>query len=146
MYVLKAFICKSINADCLTKQFDKAIKVEIGQGISLIPMTKDLFNQINEFIASAPIDSFEYLTENIESKILLAIGDRQFSYIEAEYFGGTGGQIAIIWQNNKRQEILNLGSGRINQVLRQFGVIANNEKDEFATLGLGLHRSTEEWL
>jgi len=123
MYVLQAFICKSIDTDCLTERFDKAIKVEIGQGIALIPMTEDLFDQINEFEFSAPVDSFAYLTENIENTILLAINGRQFSYIEAEYFGGSGGQIAIIWQDNKRLQILSHGQDRINQVLRLFGVI-----------------------
>ena len=146
MYNLQAFICKSIDTDCLTKKFDKAIKVEIGQELAFIPMTNDLFDQINEFKVSAPIDRFEYLTENIENKILLVIGDRQCSYVEAEYFGGEGGQIAIIWKNNRRQKILSYGQDRISQVLRLFGVIAAKEQDEFDTLGLGLHRTTNKWL
>jgi len=146
MYYLQAFICKTIDADCLIKMFDKAVKVDIEQNLSLIPMTEDLFDQINEFSDTVSIDSFEYLTEHIENKILLVIRERKFSYIEAEYFGGEGGQIAIIWQNNKRQKIFSYGQDRINQVLKSFGVIANKGQDEFDTLGLGRHRTTNQWL
>ena len=146
MYYLQAFICKTIDADCLTEKFDKAVKVDIGQKLSLIPMTEDLFDQINDFSDTVSIDSFEYLTENIENKILLTISERKFSYFEAEYFGGEGGQIAIIWQNNKRQQILSYGQNRINQVLKLFGVIAKKGQDEFDTLGLGRYRETNKWL
>ena len=145
MYYLHAFICKNIDADCFIKKFDKAVKVDIGQKLSLIPMTEDLFDQINELNDTISIDSFEYLTENIENKILHAISERKFSYVEAEYFGGEGGQIAIIWQNNKRQRIFSYGQDRINQVLKSFGVIANKGQDEFDTLGLGRHRATNKW-
>jgi hypothetical protein len=145
-YLLQAFICKSIDTDCLTKQFDKAIKVDIGQELSLIPMTEELFDQINELEISESIDGFTYLTETVEKKILLNIRERQFSYVEADYFGGQGGQIAITWQDRKRQNIFSYGQGRINQVLKLFGVIANKGQDEFDTLGLGLHRETNDWL
>jgi hypothetical protein len=145
-YYLEAFICKASDSNCLTNTFDKAINVDIGQGLSLIPMTEDLFDQINSFNISNDIDRFLYLTKNIESKILLAIGDRQFSYVEAEYHGGQGGQIAIIWKDGKRLQLLPYDQDRINQVLKYFGAIANNGQDEFITLGFGLRRYTREWI
>lgn len=145
-YYLQAFICKTADSDCLTNTFDKAVKVDIGQGLSLIPMTEELFDQINNFSTSIDIDSFQYLTENIERKILSTIGDRQFSYVEAEYHGGQGGQIGIIWKDSKRQQLLSYDQGRINQVLKYFNVVADPEQDEFLTCGFGLRRHTREWI
>jgi hypothetical protein len=37
-YYLKTIICKQEDANLFTFNFDKANKVEIGQGISLIPI------------------------------------------------------------------------------------------------------------
>lgn len=145
-YYLQAFICKTVDSYCLTSTFEKAINVDIGQGLSLIPMTEDLFDQINNFNISNDIDSFQYLTENIETQILLSICDRQFSYVEAEYHGGQGGQIAIIWKDGKRFQLLPYDQDRINQVLKFFGAVADNGQDEFLTLGFGLRRNTREWI
>jgi hypothetical protein len=145
-YYLQAFICKTTDINCLTIIFDKAVRVDLAQGLSLIPMTEDLFDQINEFNVTNEIDSFFYLTENIENKILLSIGDRRFSYIEAEYHGGQGGQVAVIWENGKRVKLLPYGQNRINNVLKYFGVVADKGQDEFLTLGFGLHRHTQEWV
>lgn len=145
-YYLQAFICKSSDTGCLTKVFDQAIKVDIGQSLSIIPMTEDLFDQINCFTTSDEIDSFQYLTEKMEHEILLAIGDRRFSYVEAEYHGGQGGQIAIIWKDGKRDQLLPYDHDRINQVLKYFGAVAQNGQDEFLTLGFGLRRHTREWI
>jgi hypothetical protein len=145
-YYLQAFICRQSDTRLLTEKFDKAISVDIGQGLSLIPMTEELFDQINNFTSSSSVDKFEYMTEYVENKILNAIGDRKFAYVEAEYFGGEGGQMAVIWNNNRRQQILPFGKDKINQVLKDFGVTANEGQDEFLTLGFGLRRDTREWI
>jgi hypothetical protein len=145
-YYLQAFICRQSDKNVLTENFDKASSVAIGHGLALIPMTEELFDQINNRTLSSSVDKFEYMTENVEQKILGAIGDRKFAYVEAEYFGGEGGQIGIIWNNHKRQELLAFGQDKINHVLRDFGVIANQNQDEFLTVGLGLHRNTGDWI
>ena len=145
-YYLEAFICKTADFELLSNAFDKALKVEVGQGLSLIPMTEELFDQINSFSPSNAIDRFQYLTEEVESRILSAIGSKHFSYVEAEYHGGQGGQIGIIWKEGRRQQLLAYGQDRINQVLRYFGIVANVGQDEFSTCGFGLHRHTSEWV
>jgi hypothetical protein len=144
-YYLQAFICKQTDSSALTSYFDKAKSVSIGQGMILIPMTEDFFDQINNSVVSGSIANFEYLTENMENEILKCIGDKKIAYVEAEYFGGEGGQSAICWENKKRQYILPYGHEKINQVLKDFGVKIKLGKDEFETLGLNRHRHTREW-
>ena len=51
-YFLQAFICKQSDTNIFIENFDKAKKVVIGQGLSLIPMTEELFDQINNFAVS----------------------------------------------------------------------------------------------
>lgn len=145
-YNLKAFICREPDQNLLTEKFDWAVSVPLGQELALVPMTEELFDQINNFFTSPAVDKFEYMTENIEQIVLAAIGNRKLAYVEAEYFGGEGGQIAIIWSNNKREQILSFGQNKINEVLKGFGVIAKEGQDEFVTLGFGLRRNTKEWI
>ena len=98
------------------------------------------------FEASNSVDKFEYLTANIETKILQLIGDKKFAYVEAEYFGGEGGQIAIIWNNRARQKLFSYGQENINKVLKDFGIKPKIGNDLFDTLGLGRHRNTIDWV
>jgi hypothetical protein len=72
--------------------------------------------------------------------------DFPLAYIEAEYFGGEGGQSGIIWKDGKRTAEFAYRQEVINNVLRYFGIIANENQDEFDTLGLGRHRNTRDWM
>ena len=106
-YYLQAFICKHTDSNILTDRFDKAKKIEIGQGLSLIPMTEELFDQINEFLESNSVGKFEYLTDNIETKILQLIADKKLAYVEAEYFGGEGASFECFPQTFGDESFLN---------------------------------------
>jgi hypothetical protein len=145
-YYLQAFIGKISDLKVLATRYDKAKEIDIGQGLTLIPMTEELFDQINNLVASNSIDKFEYLTDNIENEILKHIGNTKLAYVEAEYFGGQGGQIAIIWNNNKREQFFEFGQDKINGVLKNFGIKSKIGSDEFDTVGLGRHRNTIQWI
>lgn len=145
-YILQAFIVKKSTHYKLTDFYQNAIAVNISNDLSLIPFTTELFDEINKLTASNPIGKFAYLTENIEIELLKHFENIKVAYIEAEYFGGQGEQIAIIWEDKKRIYLSDLGDNEINNVLKNFGVIANNGKDEFDTVSLGRNRRTEDWL
>ena len=145
-YTLQAFITKKSNHKNLIDFYTNATMVDIGQELCLIPFTKELFDEINKLTKSKPIGKFDYLTENIEIELLKQVGDIKIAYIEADYFGGEGGQIALIWEEQKRIYLSEWGDWEINKVLKDFGVIRKDGKDEFDTVGLGENRSTQEWL
>lgn len=44
------------------------------------------------------------------------MGDIKFAYTDADYFGGEGGQIAIIWKEQKRIYSSEFGDNEINKV------------------------------
>lgn len=144
-YNLQAFICKKEDTELLTYRFAAAKKVSMGQGLDIIPMTEELFDEINNMIPSESIDKFVFMTEHLEQEILKTIGAIKFAYVEADYFGGIGGQTAIVWNKKIREHLFEYGQGKINLVLKNFGVIANPGIDEFLTLGFELRRDTKEW-
>ena len=63
-----------------------------------------------------------------------------YAVINTDYFGGIGAQKANVYRYGKR--ILNLVS--INKALRNLGVIADRNKDEFDTLNLSKYRHFDE--
>jgi hypothetical protein len=68
-YILYAFISKQENLLPIQKAYSQAKLVKLEQGISLIPMTGELYDQINEFTISEDINGFVYLTTNVEDQI-----------------------------------------------------------------------------
>ena len=145
-YYLSAFVGKSKDLECIHESYETAIIIELGQGLSLIPLTEELFDRINNFVVSGNINTFEYLTLTIEREILKIIEGKAIAYVEAEYFGGEGGQRGIVWKDGKRSSEFKYGQDVINAILKSFGVVADKNEDEFRTLGFGRHRNTQDWV
>jgi hypothetical protein len=145
-YILYAFIGKQEDILPMQKAYSHAKSVQLRQGISLIPMTRELYDQINNFTLSDNINGFIYLTTNIENQILKVVGSNSIAYIEAEYFGGNGGQKAIIWKDNQRLLTFPHSQDAINKTLQSLGVTPDKRKDEFDTVGLRRYRNMEEWV
>jgi hypothetical protein len=67
------------------------------------------------------------------------------AYLEAEFFGGIGGQTSAGWHNQELIFEVMQTHDAINQALRWLGVLRNNQQDEFDMIELGQHRATESW-
>ena len=74
------------------------------------------------------------------------------AFLDAQYVGGRGYQIAVVWQDarlimKQKTAIARVAEsiGPINNALRVLGVIAASDKDEFETVGLNKHRNMEDW-
>ena len=87
----------------------------------------------------------EGLTEVPASVVELAGRLSECIYIEAEYFGGDGGQASVLYRSGAQQGSLNISDSAINEGLRSLGFIAKPPLDEFDSVGLGRERSTENW-
>ena len=145
-YTLKAYIGKE---DCLIpilKKFNKSKKVDLNSGISMIPMTDELFDEINQMENSSGISTFEFLTENLEQKTIEIIGNQELAYVESEFFGGQGGHIGILWRNGKRDILTEFDKSSMNNILKELGVNRTLLKDEFEITGLGENRNIKDWI
>jgi hypothetical protein len=79
------------------------------------------------------------------------------AYIKTEYFGGTGTQVAVVWQHGivsfgpvatgeDAEQETSLSEGAINRAVRLLGVERGKAIDEFAALGLQRYRSNDDWI
>ncbi len=75
------------------------------------------------------------------------------AFIATYIFGGTGGQDAVVWDRGEivatfhedEDSMSAWPDSSISRALRYMGVVAQPSEDEFDALGLGTHRSTEDW-
>lgn len=145
-YILYAFLGKKEAVLPIKQTYSCAQLCDLHEEISIIPMTEELFDEINENQVSPGIQNFALMTTSVEDKIVALVGKNTVAYIEAEYHGGYGGQSGLLWTNKERVYLQMFSTGVINEILRRMGMKAKNKWDEFDTVGLGNHRNTEDWI
>ncbi len=148
-YYLQAIICKEKASEIITREFYSAKRVCLKGDLYIIPYTSDLYDEFNQFDKSGHFDKFEYLNEKLFTYLIQKSVIEPIAYVEAEYFGGTGGQSAIMLNNG--EVVIDVrfednGYGAINAVLKEFGINKESDLDEWDTVGMLRHRSTEDWL
>ncbi|WP_420387023.1 hypothetical protein [Roseivirga sp.] len=139
-------------------------KLTLSQGFSLIPMTTNFFDDINDLVNIRKVDSFDefkFLSSSVEELLMHKSHNSRVAYIETDYWGGAGVQTGILFENQKmkmgplKTEIVWIerdnsyqqipqGKTAVNRILEQLGVSRIGEKDEFDSLGLGNFRSNED--
>jgi hypothetical protein len=145
-YILFALIGKEPELQKIASKFKKAKISMLEQGIGIIPMTEDLYDEINNFETSDDVKPFAFLTSNTQGKILELTTTGMIAYVEAEYHGGKGSQSGILWNNGIRIAFFTNVNRAINAILKILGVSAEYGMDEFDTIGLDRHRDTSDWL
>ena len=136
-----------------------AVVVPAPQGFVIVPVTEEFSAALPARAPACFPDAVtcEFLTESVAALAEDLSADTDIAYVETEYFGGVGGQSAMVW----RQGAIVLGplysrttgpespeqvlSGAINRALRYLGVQAESF-DEFEAIGFASVRSTKEWL
>lgn len=157
-YVLEALLAPPTLAEAAAASLPGTGVVRLHERIALVPITEDAAEALSpgdrsiiSLLTKEPLPAA--LTE------LLRRTSRKgpIAYVEADFFGGTGQQAAVLWEHGEialgpliDPDDLVRGSPSqwpFNQVLRRMGVpVAPGQPDEFATAGLGRHRETEDWL
>ncbi len=145
-YILKAIFGKKSDLNPIILRYSKSKIIELERELSIIPMTEDLYDEINNFRVSNTILSFELLSENLEKEVLDLIGDSKIAYVESEFHGGKGGHSGIIWEDKKRKIIMDYDLDSMNKILKELGIKKESNKDEFDTVGLSKYRMTEDWI
>lgn len=146
-YYLNSFVGRQERLEKLALQFTSAKVVSLKQGVALVPMTGELFNEINNYRVNNDLKGWEFLTKDVEREILGKIGSDMIAYIEVEFFGGVGGQTGVIWKDGKRVYEEYSKKNVVNSILQQFGVVKDKSSwDEFDSVGLGQHRDTDDWV
>jgi hypothetical protein len=133
-----------------------AVVVPLAQGLHLLPMTGDLFDEVR---GESRVDRCFVRCQLFPPGFEWTLADWSrigpAAYVEADYFGGTGSQFAAVWRAGdlvlgpifKPEDAPPPGPGNspISQALRALGASADGHFDEFDAVGLGRHRRTEDW-
>lgn len=122
--------------------FRQARVVPLTQGFALIPLTDELYDEIGD---GGEVGRFAKLSPGVETWGRRLSVSASTAYVEAEFFGGIGGQSVVCWANGSRVLGPLHSPTAINEALRLLGVRADGALDEFEAVGLGRHRDTADW-
>lgn len=153
-YYLQAVIGGSEQLRSAARRFPEARLAPLAQGLSLMPMTNQLFDAVTNGEKSEFPDLWKL--PGGFGTVLAAWSERgPVAYVEAEYFGGTGEQTAVAWARGStafgpltwpENRPCPPSGSPISQALRLLGVVAAPGEDEFSAAGLHRHRRSEDWV
>lgn len=149
--------------ESLAERWVEAKAYPLPQGFAVIPLTPRLSDDIQELLRkSGRVEPFACFTE--AHRELLEHESRRLNaalaYLETDYFGGTGSQCAVLFENGQ-QTLYPLktetkwntelhqyvhqpeGERAINAVLKAMGVWNSKAMDKFDALELGKYRTNE---
>jgi hypothetical protein len=145
--------------DVLARAVERAPSATIcplEQGLALLPITLEVEAELSE----GRLDAFRPIVPH-SGDVAQGVGELASSlsedsfvlYLATYIHGGTGGQDAILWKGG--DVVLSIGDDEdnmskwpdspISRALRQVGVTAQPDQDEFDAIGLGRFRSNESW-
>ena len=138
--------------------------------LGLLPLTGAVRSLLGDDGAAAPVLGFLELRQPVVELAAEASLTAPVAYVHAEFFGGGGFQAAVGWRGGKvafgprftathrgerphrRYRVVRsrrpsgaLTAMAIDEALQFLGVEAVGNNDEFDTVDLGAHRSTEGW-
>lgn len=142
-HCIRAVIGTRDSARRLAEDWLRAKVIELPQDFAMIFMTDDLLEDVGELLEVSDEQCFpelEYFTEEVKELIEYYSFRTKLTYIETDYFGGTGTQAGVLYENGRIAIGPRRGNGTINILLREMGVWCYPDKDEFDMLKLGKYR------
>ena len=143
---------------------DGVIIVQLTAELSMLPITEDQARRLDPgAVGSDRIPAGWMLRQPVAALARAISADRAAVYIHSETFGGPGTREAIAWRfghllygpagTSDIEQDLEPGyhlawghNNAVNSGLRAIGVVAAEGNDEYGTIGLDKHRTTEDWL
>lgn len=153
-YELQAVIAGDEMLRTVSRELPGSQVVPLGQGLSLIPMTDEVFDGATDGCGGKDL-GFWRLPGGFDTLLAQWSAAGPIAYAEAEYFGGAGEQRAAVWAEGS----LALGPldkptrkrfwravSPVSQALRRLGARRSPGEDEFEALGLDRHRTNGDWI
>jgi hypothetical protein len=147
-HYIQGIVCRRTLLSAAKRLIPGGRGAALAQDFCFIPITDSLFDDLRaRYPEAADIkNGFERLSGPVEFVAKALSAEDAVAYVETEYFGGDGGQAAIVWKAG--HVVLSATSqnvGPINNALAFLGVDRRNHHDEFDALGLGKYRSNSAW-
>ncbi|MFG2949735.1 hypothetical protein [Streptomyces adustus] len=152
-YELQAVIAADELLRAASREVPGARVVSLQQGLSLMPMTDEVFDGVTDGSDGADL-GFWKLPRGFETLLAQWSSAGPVAYVEAEYFGGVGEQRAVVWADGSlalgpldepEKKWFSRAVSPISQALRRLGARRSLGEDEFEAVGLDRHRNNEDW-
>lgn len=128
----------------------------LDQELALLPVTTEVADALHcSHVQPPPETGFRGLTAGVYAALRVASMAGPIAYVEADYLGRDGWQAAAVWSErlivygpeylHPTEPFPPGGEAPIAVALRRLGAIAVDKNDEFVAVGLGRHRSTDDW-
>ena len=126
----------------------RVIPMDGEYNLSLIPLTESVRNKLFAASSDKQVLDFNYLNESELSQLSNMSTHGTLMYFETDYFGGVGGQGAVVFKNGSCVFGPDWAeTGAINRALTWLGVETDTDgQDGFDKIGLYKHRNTDRWM
>ncbi|MEV0091941.1 hypothetical protein [Streptomyces sp. NPDC050738] len=152
-FVLEAVIAGDELLRAAVREVPGGRVARLAQGFLLLPLTDEIVDVVT---AGSPerVLGFWRLSGDVENVLARWSVAGPVAYVEAEYFGGVGEQRAAVWAAGalelgplcvQEKEHFSSEGSPASQALRRLGARSGPGEDEFTAVGLGRHRSTDDW-
>jgi hypothetical protein len=148
-HCIHVIVASRSTAEAIFRAWPELPRLDRGDGFVLFPVSAELIDAriAPETTPTDTGDSFMLLTPGFRSQLRSLSRDGLLAYVETEYFGGVGGQGALVCRNG--EEIMPPtwdDSGIINAALRLLDVPRGLLTDRFAAVGFAQVRSNDDIL
>jgi hypothetical protein len=150
-HCIHAIVSPLAHADAISAVWPELPRLNRANGFATFPVNAAL---IDARIAPTETptetddsDKFMLLTDGFRKLLQFMSSGGQLAYIETDYFGGTGGQGALVCQGGiEVMPPLWRSSGIINKALERIGMPMPLAGDRFSAMGFGDVRDNEDIL
>ncbi len=145
---IECLVYKDEDSDPLLPSLKTARRINLKHGFVAVPIDQKLLDEFRALHTTArtqeDVVRGKIEPDPVPTFLLEAVAQHHsIAYIRTRYFGGTGEQVAGLWENGQivMGPLMSATSGPINAVLKKMGVpLDAGAVDEFDSLGLGRYR------
>jgi hypothetical protein len=147
-HIVTGIIAKPSVLEAFSREHSLHGPVALAGALAILPLREADLGSLRCAPSDGEAEFFQYLSKELLDLLRRSSHEEPLMYFETEYFGGAGGQGAVVFQDGD----LIFGPhwaevGPINQALKLLGVSCGPPaRDEFEAVGLHLHRDAEGWL
>jgi len=145
-HFIHAIVAPAETADAIAECWPELPRLDRGNGYAVFPVDAKLIDEkiTPDKTPTVTGDEFMLLTDGFRRMLQSLSDGGQLAYVETEYFGGAGGQGALVYRD-KEQILMPMfsESGMINKALRLIGIRRGLLADEFTVVGFAEVRNND---
>lgn len=145
-HCIQAIVGASDVADAISVRFPQLPRVSTSAGFAIFPVDEVFVDSVAQAIPQNTGAEFMLLTEGFREVLRSLSSLGTIAYIETDYFGGVGGQGAVVYSNGAEVMAPTWAEfGVINDALKRIGVPAPLGRSRFSIRALFQYRPKDRF-